>query len=215
MPKAYKKTRKCCGFAASIAAAKLVADFHPHAVEHSHHRGGELKQIRRTLDEFFINQFARHFVAHAIDIQSLAGCEMLNRFLRCDRINHLQRATASHLRDAKFKLPHTGQLCGNTMSVAVSGRLSGTMATICGITSPARRMITVSPTLMPKRAISSALCKASHSIPSRRQQILALSAPLASLHLCGPLGNQPFEQSHFSCGEFIGIAQRGRFSHKT
>ncbi len=56
-----------------------------------------------------------------------------------------------------------GQWVGNSNGAAPTGRSSSTTPTICGITSPARWMITVSPTRMSLRAISSALCSVAFS----------------------------------------------------
>ncbi len=70
----------------------------------------------------------------------------------------VQRSTASPVTLATFEL-QTGHVFGNTTSFASLLRLSSTTETICGITSPARRMITVSPIFKPKRSISSWLCK--------------------------------------------------------
>ncbi|MNV38796.1 hypothetical protein D3C71_1303590 [compost metagenome] len=69
----------------------------------------------------------------------------------------VQRATASPSTLSTSE-PHTGQCCGNTTSRASAGRRSVITPTTCGITSPARRTITVSPMRRPKRSISSALC---------------------------------------------------------
>ena len=55
--------------------------------------------------------------------------------------------------------PHTGHCSGMCTGRAFSGRRSGTTAITCGITSPARRMITVSPIITPRRATSSMLCR--------------------------------------------------------
>ncbi|MNS97742.1 hypothetical protein D3C72_1320880 [compost metagenome] len=54
--------------------------------------------------------------------------------------------------------PHTGHCSGICTGRAFSGRRSMTTCTTCGITSPARRMITVSPIIRPRRATSSMLC---------------------------------------------------------
>ena len=51
-----------------------------------------------------------------------------------------------------------GHFLGNAYSSVPFGRFSGTMPSTCGITSPARWIITVSPMRTSSRAISSALC---------------------------------------------------------
>ncbi len=54
--------------------------------------------------------------------------------------------------------PQTGHFDGATIDLAPRGRFSRTTCTTSGITSPARRTITVSPRWMSLRAISSMLC---------------------------------------------------------
>ena len=70
----------------------------------------------------------------------------------------VQRATASPSTRTTAD-SHTGQAVGNTIFFALVGRRSVTTPIICGITSPARRIITVSPIAIPRRSISSPLCK--------------------------------------------------------
>ena len=52
-----------------------------------------------------------------------------------------------------------GHFLGNSYSFVPFGRFSATMPSTCGITSPARWIVTVSPMRTSSRAISSALCK--------------------------------------------------------
>ena len=80
--------------------------------------------------------------------------------LRCAAQNNppVQRATASPSMRT-IKESHTGQRVGKTIWRALAGRRSCTTPIICGITSPARRIITVSPIAMLRRSISSPLCK--------------------------------------------------------
>ncbi|MNJ42579.1 hypothetical protein D3C77_375510 [compost metagenome] len=54
--------------------------------------------------------------------------------------------------------PQTGHCVGMCTGRASSGRRSVTTCITCGMTSPARRMITVSPIISPRRATSSMLC---------------------------------------------------------
>jgi hypothetical protein len=54
---------------------------------------------------------------------------------------------------------HTGQRVGMTKTGAAAGRSSGRLLTTSGMTSPARRTITVSPMRMSLRRTSSALCR--------------------------------------------------------
>ncbi|MNT25660.1 hypothetical protein D3C72_1611890 [compost metagenome] len=68
----------------------------------------------------------------------------------------VQRAMASSSRRSTCE-PHTGQVVGMTNARASAGRRSSTTATTSGITSPARRTITVSPICTSLRRISSSL----------------------------------------------------------
>ena len=52
-----------------------------------------------------------------------------------------------------------GQVFGNAYGFAPFGRFSSTTPSTCGITSPARWIVTVSPMRTSSRAISSALCR--------------------------------------------------------
>ena len=65
-----------------------------------------------------------------------------------------QRVTASVAILSKGP-PHAGQAVGNSIARVTAS--VGITRTICGITSPARRTMTVSPIRTPKRIISSAL----------------------------------------------------------
>ena len=56
------------------------------------------------------------------------------------------------------RLPHDGQCVGMTQGTASAGRSASTGATISGMTSPAFRSTTVSPTRTSLRATSQALC---------------------------------------------------------
>ena len=56
-------------------------------------------------------------------------------------------------------VPHAGQTTGNSNSVSAPVRRSATGPSTSGITSPALRRITMSPTSTPLRLTSSALCK--------------------------------------------------------
>ena len=75
----------------------------------------------------------------------------------------VQRATASPGGSSMCE-PHSGQTSGQRISgckglpTASAGRRSGSAETTSGMTSPARRTITVSPTRMSLRAISIKLC---------------------------------------------------------
>ena len=69
----------------------------------------------------------------------------------------VQRATASPS-SRSIGEPHSGQTFGITNTRASAGRFSNTLITTSGMTSPARRTMTVSPMRTSLRATSSALC---------------------------------------------------------
>ncbi len=69
-----------------------------------------------------------------------------------------QRHTAAPV-SRTISEPQTGHAIGMLHAVTPGGRLSVMTATTSGITSPARRTMTVSPMRTSKRAIWSALCK--------------------------------------------------------
>lgn len=69
----------------------------------------------------------------------------------------VQRATASPSTRSTSEL-QTGQCVGNSTGRVSSGRSESTTFTTCGMTSPARRITTLSPMRNPRRSISSALC---------------------------------------------------------
>ena len=79
--------------------------------------------------------------------------------LRCaaQRRPPLHRATACSTSRTTGD-PQIGHSVGSSVSAAPVTRRSGTMLTTSGITSPARRMTTVSPTLTSLRVSSSMLC---------------------------------------------------------
>ncbi len=69
----------------------------------------------------------------------------------------VQRATASSASRITAE-PHSGHSAGIAKTVACAGRRSCTTRTTSGITSPARRTTTVSPTRTSLRRTSSSLC---------------------------------------------------------
>ena len=69
----------------------------------------------------------------------------------------LQRATTSPS-GLTMGEPQSGQAIGICTRYASGGRFDSTTLVTCGITSPARRISTVSLTQRPRRAISSMLC---------------------------------------------------------
>ena len=71
-----------------------------------------------------------------------------------------RRCSARSLRRARRTIaePHSGHFVGITNGFASRGRFSGTTRTTSGITSPARRTITVSPMCTSLRRTSSSLC---------------------------------------------------------
>ena len=90
---------------------------------------------------------------------ALRETKCLSASLRCAAQNKppVQRATASPSIRTMAE-SHTGQVLGKMIGLASAGRRSCNTPIICGITSPARRITTISPIAISNRSISSPLC---------------------------------------------------------
>ena len=120
-----------------------------------------------------------------------------------------QRHTASPS-SRTISEPHTGHSPGICHCGASGARYSGTTRAISGITSPARRTITVSPMRTSRRAIWSALCKVAlvTTTPATctgRSRATGVAAPVRPIWMSMP-------SSTVDCswaGNLCAIAQRG------
>ena len=109
----------------------------------------------------------------------------------------------------------TGQRIGNSINLASKGLFSTTTFAICGITSPARRMITISPIRRPKRSISSRLWSVALltvTPPTKTGSSLATGVIAPVL----PTWNSTSKSRVISscAGNFRAIAQRGALATK-
>ena len=99
--------------------------------------------------------------------------------LRCaPQINPpVQRVTASPSTRSTSE-PHTGQWAGNSMARVSAGRSDSTTLTTCGITSPARRITTLSPFAAPDAQFHRRYA-AWRYLPARQPPAQAPDAPQA------------------------------------
>ena len=86
-------------------------------------------------------------VAEAVDIEGIAADEMLQALDRLGRADEARRCSGGRAMPSSRTawLLQTGQRSGKTKGLLPRGRFSSTTATTCGMTSPARWMMTVSP----------------------------------------------------------------------
>ena len=91
-------------------------------------------------------------VAQALDVEGVARDEMPEPLDRLGRADQAAGAAAHRLLAVSCSrtawLPQTGQSVGKLVGLRRRGRFSETTSTICGMTSPARWMTTVSPMRM-------------------------------------------------------------------
>src|SRR5690606_38680650 len=111
--------------------------------------------------------------------------------------------------------PHTGQCSGICTGRASAGRRSVTTCMTWGMTSPARRMITVSPIITPRRCTSSMLCRVAldtvtPATCTGRSRATGVTAPVR------PTWNSTSSNSVISslAGNLWAMAQRGSRARK-
>ena len=131
--------------------------------------------------------------------------------LRCAGQNKppVQRATASSAGRSMCD-PHSGQTLGMANCAAFAGRFSNITETTSGITSPARRTITVSPMRMSLRRISSSLCNVAlvTLTPPTNTDLRRATGVIAPVRpTCTAISSTTVVAS--SAGYLCAIAQRG------
>ena len=111
--------------------------------------------------------------------------------------------------------PHSGQTSGNSNSEVLLGRWFKSTDTICGITSPALRTTTVSPTRTPNLWISDLLCSVTFETvtpPTKTGSSRATGVIAPVRPTCTSIANTLLV---FSCaGNLCAIAQRGALAIK-
>ena len=115
------------------------------------HSGLEPENVGRMLDQTVAVKRLDLFEAQPLDVESVAADEVAEPLDRLRRADQRARAAADRIGCCvslmlahRFE-PQAGHVFGNSYRFAFFGRFPMTTSTICGITSPARWMITVSP----------------------------------------------------------------------
>jgi hypothetical protein len=140
--------------------------------------------------------------AEAVNVEGRAGCASQVR-------PPVQRRTTSPA-GRTARLPQTGQWVRGTKGWLSAGRRLRSTATICGMTSPARWRVTLSPTRMSLRAISSSLC----SVARVTRTPPTLTGSSSATGVSAPVRPTWMRMSRrmvcaCSAGNFQAVAQRG------
>ncbi len=145
----------------SMAATDLAADFSPMCSSPASRSASRRYTSAGVLTRSCVDELVDELVAQALDIHRPPRSEMQQRLLALGRA-HQPAGAAGHrlaLLPHHQPTPHSGHLLGITNARACAGRLSSSTRTTSGITSPARRTITKSPTCTSLRRTSSSLCR--------------------------------------------------------
>ena len=211
MPSAYRNLAKVVFLLPSSALTRFVADFSPmrsswvKSCTVSLYRSAGLR-TRSLSTSWSISLLPRPSISSA---RREAKCRSAS--LRCAGQNRppVQRATASPSTRSTSE-SQIGHLRGRTTLRASGGRFSTMTLTISGMTSPARRITTVSPMCTSLRCTSSMLCSVALltvTPPTNTGSSLAtgVSAPVR------PTWNSTPRTTVFSscAGNLCAIAQRG------
>ena len=115
------------------------------------------KNIGRVRDQSFVQKLIDDFWPETFDIKSGARSKMIELFAMLSRAR-VRRTTLDHaIADNRRAIDRTSRGHFELLFTA-RAKLRQNTFVICGITSPARETITVSPIFKPRRSISSALC---------------------------------------------------------
>jgi hypothetical protein len=100
-----------------------------------------------------VDQLLDQLLAQPLDVHRTARGEMADGLLLLRGAHQPARAACHRLALARSTAdPHTGQFSGQRDRARVRARCSSSTRTTCGITSPARRTITVSPAISAEAA---------------------------------------------------------------
>ena len=125
------------------------------------HLGVEPEDVAGAADQPVLPERGDVLLAEPLDVEAVARDEMLQPLDRLRRAD--QPAAAALARPCPPRAPRGCRRPGSGRETrygcASGGRRSSTTPTICGITSPARCTMTVSPTRTSLRRISSSLCR--------------------------------------------------------
>ncbi len=150
-------TRSACCARARPHAGR---GFFSHAFESGQVGGPQRVQVGGRGNHRAVHQLIDEFVAQALDIHGAAAGKVAQRLLA---LRGAIKSAGAARRRFPFDAQHRGSAHRAVARAARSlrasaGRRSGSTRTNSGMTSPARRMTTVSPTRTSLRSISSMLC---------------------------------------------------------
>ncbi len=129
-------------------------------VELGERRKAEVEQIGRRAHEILFDQLVDDLFAEPVDIERTALREVPQRLLALRRTEQATGAAGDRLVRQAFdgRAAYRDTAWASRTRAASAGRRSMSAPTTSGITSPARRTITVSPMRMSLRRTSSSLC---------------------------------------------------------
>ncbi len=139
--------------------AQVLRRLGSHPVERFERRDVERIDVGHVLDESALDQLIDQLVAEPFDVHRQPRREVADRFFALRRAIETA-AAARHcfvVSAVDVRTAHRAARRHDDLG-RVAGRFDATTLITCGITSPARRTITVSPIMRPRRAISSMLC---------------------------------------------------------
>ena len=150
----------------------------------------EREDVARLLDPALLEEQLDLLLAQPLDVEGAARDEMLQVLDLLIRAGELAGAACDHpLTAGRGGLAHhrgvqrTRAMTGKLVRLRPFGRFSSTTPSTCGMTSPARWIVTVSPMRTSSRSISSALCKRGvrhhHAADGHRlEPAIGVSAPV-------------------------------------
>ena len=173
--------------------------------------GGQTEDVGGSGEPAEGDEFEQRFLAETLDVEGGACGEMtqaLEGLGGAETRPPVQRRTTSP-GGRTARLPQAGQCVGGVQATGPRG-VSGTKPRICGMTSPARCSITVSPARTSLRAISSSLCSVARVTTTPPtftgwRWATGVNAPVR------PTWTSMFSSSVWACsaGNFHAMAQRG------
>ena len=127
----------------------------------------EREDVARLLDPALLEEQLDLLLAQPLDVERAARDEMLQVLDLLVRAGELAGAAGDARPRHRSRWPRARPRCGankdndlgNLYGFEPFGRFSSTTPSTCGMTSPARWIVTVSPMRTPSRSISSSLCK--------------------------------------------------------
>ena len=156
-PTSTRHSGRC--FDASIASTSSCADRSPIRSSGTSALDGERVDVGRVLEQPGLDELAHALLAEPFDVHRAAARPVHEPLLALRRAVDVDAVVVRLALDPHERLRRTpGTSSGTSTPCVRGGRLASTGPTTSGITSPARRTITVSPGRTSLRATSSSLC---------------------------------------------------------